>query len=457
MCSARRDYGKAIRHYETAIARSRFGHPEIHYHLGLAYLGRGDFAAADSSFRRVILLAPQAHWAYQKLGESLLAQHRPTEAEQVLRRGVLAAPGARWVRNALFNCMLRQGRAAEAVDELMDAAATLPAGQGLETIPFPLYLLNVNAASVTLTRAQAIRDILEHHPTAPEAWLFLSRMELLLGHPEAAASCAQRAGVSRWPSLYRRFSAAAGSGNDLKPPSFLIIGQAKAGTTALFQHLSAHPWIEPPLLKEPQFWSEHYAAGEAWYRAHFPPLPKDSNLITGEASVTYLAHPAAAQRIAAAMPDMKLILLLRDPVARAYSHYWMWVRMGLETRSWETVVDTELEAFPACPLEAVGEPMTVFFEQGAVLPHLKRWLSHFPKEQLLILRTTELARDMPGTLRRVCAFLGLPPFAPSPAKRENEGHYPPMAPEIEQRLRAWFAPHQQALEDFLTHLDEKPS
>ncbi len=137
-------------------------------------------------------------------------------------------------------------------------------------------------------------------------------------------------------------------------PAFLIIGQMKAGTTALYSYLCRHPRVVPAMIKEVQYWSRYYEAGEAWYRAHFMPIPPGSDLITGEASPTYFADPDAPARIARVRPDMRLILLLRDPVARAYSAYRMRVRLGREQRSWEAVVDSEIAARPICPLDEAG-------------------------------------------------------------------------------------------------------
>ncbi|MGZ8242887.1 sulfotransferase domain-containing protein [Methylomagnum sp.] len=451
-------YDRAIMHFEAALAQGRFSHASLHHHLGLAHLRRGDPAPAEPNFRLAVRLAPEAHWPYWGLGECLLAEDCLAEAEKVLRTALALAPDCRGARHALFHCLLRQNRADEAVDAIIQAAATA-SPEILASIPFPWDLLTAPLA--TEARAQALRVIVERQPTAAEAIIFLAWMETLLGRHDAAQNLFRQAAAQHW---LRRHGPAWTTGAEeipSKPPQFLMIGQAKAGTTALYKSLCAHPRIGPPLLKEPQFWSEHYGAGEAWYRALFPPTPLGAAKITGEASTTYFTHPEAPGRIAQAMPTGKLILLLRDPVARAYSEYRMYVRLGWESRTWEDIVATDLESLPACPLDFdapdTDAPPNSILTRSAALPHLKRWLCYFPREQLLILRSSELAEDMPGTLGRVFAFLGLPPFVPEDAKRENEGRYPPMVPETEQRLRDWFAPHQQALESFLAiHHSETP-
>lgn len=443
----------AIPHFEAALFGGGPENAMIHHRLGIARLRAQDPAGAEPSFRRALELAPNPHWIHVGLGECLLTLNRLAESEQVLRRGLQLNPDAISIRHMLLNCLTRQGRGAEAIDFFIELATAEPPGSTLASIPFPWYFATAELA--TENRAEALRTVVERHPQAGDALTFLACLEMLLGHYAASTARLRQAAALRRPGLqYSRMPGELGA--NPATPSFLMIGQAKAGTTALFTYLSSHSRFEAPLIKEPHFWSYYSAAGEDWYRAHFPPLPLGSERITGEASTTYFPHPEAPRRIAAALPEVKLIVLLRDPVARVYSEYWMIVRYGTEKRSWEEVVAEELESMSSCPLDVEAleriEGKHFYLPRSAALPHLQRWLAYFPKNQLLILQNAELAHDLRGTLRRVCAFLGLPPFVPRHVKRENEGRYPPMAEATEQRLREWFAPHQQALENFLATL-----
>jgi hypothetical protein len=208
-----------------------------------------------------------------------------------------------------------------------------------------------------------------------------------------------------------------------------------------------------PLIKEPQYWSQNYELGVDWYASLFPKLPEGNALFTGEGSVSYLHHPLAPSRLLERLPQVKLIVLLREPVSRAYSEYWMHRRVGRTQESFEDAVLKELKDAPECPLE-FPEPGEARLAQGyltrsAALPFLKRWLEHFPPQQLLVLKNEEMSRDLPGTLRRVCDYLEIARFAPANPKRLNEGRYAPISDELQGRLNAWFAPHQKALEDFL--------
>src|SRR5687768_13237463 len=97
-------------------------------------------------------------------------------------------------------------------------------------------------------------------------------------------------------------------------PDFLIIGAQRGGTTSLYRYLTEHPEIDPAVRKEIHFFSRHHEQGLDWYRAHFP--RRDESSLVGEASPNYLVHPDVPARVAAALPRVKLIALLRNPVDR---------------------------------------------------------------------------------------------------------------------------------------------
>src|SRR5579863_9235330 len=126
-------------------------------------------------------------------------------------------------------------------------------------------------------------------------------------------------------------------------PDFMIIGALRGGTTSLYSYMTAHPGIGPAYMKEVHFFDVHYKKGFPWYQAQFPSLPQKyyrervqkQRFITGEASPYYLFHPHAPKRIAKILPQVKLVVLLRNPVTRAYSHYSHEVAGGHESLSFE--------------------------------------------------------------------------------------------------------------------------
>ncbi|HET7626188.1 MAG TPA: sulfotransferase [Verrucomicrobiae bacterium] len=133
-------------------------------------------------------------------------------------------------------------------------------------------------------------------------------------------------------------------------PTFIIVGAQKAGTTSLYHLLYRHPRIKPAKKKELHYFDNNYFRDQSWYESMFPLArlffgapSKVAKPITGEASPYYLFHPSAVSRMARTLPDAKLIVLLRNPVERAYSHYQHQVRSRTENLSFEDALASEKE------------------------------------------------------------------------------------------------------------------
>lgn len=191
-------------------------------------------------------------------------------------------------------------------------------------------------------------------------------------------------------------------------PDFIIIGGMKCATTALYFYLAKHPKVIPAVRKEVHFFDSHYSKGLDWYRGHFPfyrnyiPIVSSSKeFITGEASPNYMIYPHAPKRIAETLPKAKLIVVLRNPVDRAYSHYKHQVRVGKETLSFEEAIDREDERIEG-ELEKMIEDETYvslkyslfsYLHRGIYVDQLKAWFNYFKREQILILETENLISE----------------------------------------------------------------
>lgn len=246
-------------------------------------------------------------------------------------------------------------------------------------------------------------------------------------------------------------------------PDFLIIGAEKCGTTSLYDALAAHPDVHKARRKEPHFFDYHYARGETWYRAWFPFVwvrALRHRFVTGEASPDYIFHPHAARRAHRLLPRAKLIAILRDPALRAFSHYQQQVRKGRETLSFEEAIAREPErvdegfARMQCDETLAVESVTRFsyLARGRYAEQLERWLAHYPRESLLVLRSEDLLAEPAGTVRRALEFLGLNAraLAEGGAVRRNVGGYEAaLAPGLRRRLDAYFEPHDARLRDLV--------
>ena len=196
-----------------------------------------------------------------------------------------------------------------------------------------------------------------------------------------------------------------------KRPDFLVIGTQKGGTTSLYSYLTAHRHVSPALTKEIHYFDFHYGCGDAWYRAHFVPAAWLSarRKMTGEASPGYLFNPYTPARVAAFASEVKLIVMLRHPVERAFSHYQMSVRRGRETLSFGEALDRESERLlgerrqlgsEAAFAQGFSHRNHSYLTRGHYAEQLERWLEHFPREQLLVLESERFFRCARPSARR---------------------------------------------------------
>jgi hypothetical protein len=200
--------------------------------------------------------------------------------------------------------------------------------------------------------------------------------------------------------------------------SFLITGVQKGGTTALYDYLADYPDIALSRDKEVHFFDDE---GRDWARPDYAPyhaaFEPPAGRPCGEATPIYLYWPRALERIRAYNPAMRLIVTLRDPVQRAWSHWRMEYARGAER-----------EPFAWCIREGrqrlfAGQPWGYhrefsYVERGFYGEQLERLFGDFPREQVLVLRAEDLRGDPGATLAGVRRFLGLG-AAPAPAPRRS--------------------------------------
>jgi hypothetical protein len=191
--------------------------------------------------------------------------------------------------------------------------------------------------------------------------------------------------------------------------NFIVAGVQKAGTTALYDYLAEDPAIGLSQIKEVHFFDDEtvdWAAPDyAPYHAQFA---AEGAATRGEATPIYLYWPNSLERIRAYNPDVRLIVMLRDPVERAWSHWRMEYSRGVETQpfSW-CIRDGRHRLFDAEPWGVHRE--LSYVERGFYGEQVDRLLGLFPRDQLLILQADDLRRDPNAVLAEVNRFLGAPP------------------------------------------------
>jgi hypothetical protein len=273
--------------------------------------------------------------------------------------------------------------------------------------------------------------------------------------PAAARSLSAREKAAmRWRSATRRARVL---------PDFLVLGGQRCGSTSLYTMLTGHPQVMAALHKEPHFFDRNHRRGEDFYRRLFPlrvhERARERRLrglpvVTGEATTYYLAHPAVPGRVAAMLPDVRLVAILRNPVDRAYSHYQLSVRGGWETLSFEEALAAEPERIAGEEQRLLDDPDFTghshryhsYRTRGLYLEQLERWWATFPSDRLLVLRSEDMFADPAAVYGELAAFLGLEPDNRRTFDARNRVDYAGMAEATRSELEAYYAEPNRRLE-----------
>jgi len=176
--------------------------------------------------------------------------------------------------------------------------------------------------------------------------------------------------------------------------------------------------------------------------------------LTGEASPWYLVSLDVEKQVAKLFPNIKIIILLRNPVFRSFSQYQMYYRMKQEHRSFAEAISSEMAAISK--LSSLVNPDGTYWqtEKGHLLNSLyvyfiEKWMAVFPREQFLILKSEDFYANPTATLTQVFEFLGVPDYPLPEYPNYNPGSYNPISDDLRQTLADFFRPHNQKLEQYL--------
>ena len=196
----------------------------------------------------------------------------------------------------------------------------------------------------------------------------------------------------------------------MRLPDFLIGGAPRSGTTWLYHLLDRHPaiYMAKPVKPEPKFFliDDLYERGLDYYARTWFDAAGDASA-AGEKSTDYLESATAARRIARDLPQVKLVFILREPVARAYSNY-LWTRMnGFESEDFETALALEEERERTLPERLRYARPFSYASRGMYADMLQPYFERFPREPLLVTRFEDIVADPQQLAVRLQRFVGV--------------------------------------------------
>ena len=243
-------------------------------------------------------------------------------------------------------------------------------------------------------------------------------------------------------------------------PDFLVIGVGRGGTTSCFHYLSQHPSIIGSAYDEIGFFDENFHLGLNWYRSMFPTkflkkkiVKKFGKCLTYDVTPAYIRKPWVARRIKELFPEIKLIVLLRNPVDKAYSHYHSSIKSGVQKYSFEEMVEEDIKTFQK--FENTNsiiddEYFRNYIEKsllgrGIYAQQLKIWFELFDPKQLLILTSEELSTETNKVMNKIFRFLDLPDYEIPDIVKRSTGNYTKMKMDTRKKLISFFSKYNQDL------------
>lgn len=248
-------------------------------------------------------------------------------------------------------------------------------------------------------------------------------------------------------------------------PDFLIIGTQKSGTTSLHVYLQSHPQIVGPIgRKELHFFDRNWGAGEGHYRSFFPTAPgrrlraafTGSPVLCFETTPEYICFTEAQERILALLGPVPLIVLLRDPIDRAWSAYRMHLSDDLNV-GFDEILDASeaVAAHEDRELDPAVAPLTQrlkdlgLINRGLYAEQLRALYERWPRERVQVIDFGDLCSDPAGTCARVLERLGLPPLEHDSWPIYNASKAAPLPDDLRARLESFYATPNTELEELL--------
>jgi len=245
-------------------------------------------------------------------------------------------------------------------------------------------------------------------------------------------------------------------------PDFLIVGAQRAGTTSMYNYLAQHPDVgRVRLSKGVHYFDTNAGESMSWYRSHFPLDPKkvpfkSKPTHVGEGAPYYMFHPLAPERYDAALPGVKLIAILRDPVERAHSQWAHETARGFEQLPFDQALYQEEERLAGVEERLRTDPTAYshahqhqsYASRGQYAPQIERLFDRFGRDRVHVIAAPRMFSQPAAVYAETLSFLGLRPFE-AVYEVHNARKYPTIEPEIAAWLADKFAASNARLVELL--------
>ena len=393
------------------------------------------------------------------------------------QKALILAPDRAILHEEIGNLYIRLGKFKQATYYCLKAIKIDPKPRKVYYyLKYALDCLKLFSLKIdTQLLAEGIKTLEKGIKNQPEflfSQVVLATLYAAKGDLETAEQCLRQASFQQISLSHPKLVKSSWDETQKRQPDFMILGFPKCGTTSLYAYLTAHPQILSAVMKEIHYFDFLPVDNLDYYLAHFPQI-LDRRYLTGEASPSYILSPNLARKIWKSFPNVKLIVLLRNPIESTISLFYQLNRFEiqsfnqslnkikkLDTKRLQERLDLQLKVIKLDRKEQIKfllkqrsadleSEFLGYVTYSLYLYFLKEWLTVFPREQILILKSEDLFFNPATTLKRVYDFLGLPDSPQAKYRNYNPGSYPPISDNLRRQLAEFFRPYNRQLEDYL--------
>ena len=241
-------------------------------------------------------------------------------------------------------------------------------------------------------------------------------------------------------------------------PDFFVAGVVRSGTTSLYHNLDKHPSIVKSAYDELGFFDSNFQLGWMWYRSLFPTniqkrkVEKESGkFLTFDDTPFYIYNSVVAKRIKKFFPETKIIVVLRNPIDRAYSNYFLGVKSGNEKRTFEDIVEEEIDLVNKRNKKLLFDETLseTHLGRGLYSDQLKIWFELFDRNRIKIIKSEEFSQKPEKIMNEIFEFLEIKECNIDDFEKKNVAKYPPMKKETRKKLVKFFEPFNDELYNML--------